>query len=61
MTQDGEKYWYNLTSGEVEHGFVSPSVDRAGPFDTAEEAAAAPELIRRRAQAWADEDAREQG
>ena len=37
----------------------SPSVDRAGPFDTAEEAARAPEVIRERSRAWAEEEARE--
>jgi hypothetical protein len=59
VTGDSEKYWYNLTTGEVEHGFVSPHVDRAGPFDTAEEAARAPEIIRERSRAWADEERRE--
>jgi hypothetical protein len=59
VTGDSEKYWYNLTTGEVEHGFVSPHVDRAGPFDTAEEAARAPEIIRERSRAWAEEDRRE--
>lgn len=54
-----EKYWYNLTTGEVEKGFESPAIDRAGPFDTAEEAAQAPELLRERARAWAEDDARE--
>lgn len=59
MTGDSEKYWYNLTTGAVEFGFVSPSVDRAGPFDTAEEAARAPEIIRERSRAWAEEERRE--
>jgi hypothetical protein len=34
-------------------------VDRAGPFDTPEEAAEAPEVMRRRSRAWAEEEARE--
>jgi hypothetical protein len=59
VTGDSEKYWYNLTTGEVERGFVSPHVDRAGPFDTAEEAARAPEIIRERSRAWADEERRD--
>ena len=54
-----EKYWFNLATGEVEHGMLSPSIDRAGPFDTAEEAARAPEVIRQRAKAWAEEEAAE--
>jgi hypothetical protein len=61
VTGDSEKYWYNLTTGEVEHGLVSPHVDRAGPFDSAEEAARAPEIIRERSRAWADEESREDG
>ncbi len=59
MSYESEKYWYNLATGEVEYGLQSPSVERAGPFDTAEEAAQAPEVIRRRAKAWADEEAAE--
>lgn len=61
MAEDSEKYWYNLTTGEVERGYVSPHVDRAGPFDTAEEAARAPEIIRERSRAWAEEERREDG
>lgn len=53
-----ESYWYNLKTGEVEHGFKTPAPDRAGPFETAEEAARAPEIIKERARAWAEEDAR---
>lgn len=56
---DENKYWYNLTTGAVEQGFESPSANRAGPFDTAEEAARAPEVIAARSRAWAEEDARE--
>lgn len=59
MTNDSEKYWYNLKTGEVEKGFESPAPDRAGPFDTPEEAAKAPEVIRERSRAWAAEEARE--
>ncbi|WP_243227959.1 SPOR domain-containing protein [Microbacterium sp. CIAB417] len=59
MSEDSEKYWYNLTTGKVERGFESPAIDRAGPFDTAEEAANAPELIKQRSAQWAADDARE--
>lgn len=59
MTSDSEKYWYNLRTGEVEKGFESPAIDRAGPFDTAEEAAKAPELLRERSRAWAEDEARD--
>ncbi len=59
MTQDSEKYWYNLTTGKVEKGFESPVIDRAGPFDTAEEAARAPQIMRERSREWAEDDERE--
>jgi hypothetical protein len=59
MDQGSEKYWYNLKTGEVEKGFQTPSPDRAGPFDSPEEAARAPEIIRERSRAWAEEEARE--
>jgi len=60
MTDGSDKYWYNLKTGQVEKGFESPAPDRAGPFDTPEEAAKAPEVIRERSRAWADEEAREE-
>ncbi|MET0672038.1 MAG: SPOR domain-containing protein [Microbacterium pygmaeum] len=59
MTKDSEKYWYNLSTGEVEKGFESPAIDRAGPFETAEEAAKAPALLRERSKAWAEEESRD--
>lgn len=59
MAGGEEKYWYNLTSGKVERGFESPAIDRAGPFDTEEEAANAPKLLAERSRAWAEEDAAE--
>ncbi len=59
MADASEKYWYNLTTGAVERGFESPAVDRAGPFDSEEEAAQAPALMAKRSRAWAEEDARD--
>jgi hypothetical protein len=59
MDQGSEKYWYNLKTGEVEKGFQTPSPDRAGPFDNPEDAARAPEIIKERSRAWAEEEARE--
>jgi len=57
MPDRTEKYWYNLSTGEVERGMESPAVDRAGPFETAEEAARAPELLAERSRAWAEDEA----
>ncbi|MBD3756636.1 MULTISPECIES: SPOR domain-containing protein [Microbacterium] len=59
MSRGEDKYWYNLNTGEVERGFESPAPDRAGPFDTAEEAAKAPQVIAERSRAWAEEEAEE--
>lgn len=56
---DDDKYWYNTATGAVEHGMLSPSTDRVGPFDTAEEAAAAPQLLQERARRWAEDDRHE--
>jgi len=60
MSEDLERrYWYNMRTGEVEHGLLSPSVDRVGPFDTAQEAARALETLRENSARWAAEDAEE--
>lgn len=59
MSDDSEKYWYNLKTGQVERGYASPVVDRAGPFDTEEDAAKAPELLRERSRQWAEDEARD--
>ena len=54
MSAGEDKFWYNLTTGKVERGFESPAIDRAGPFDTEEEAANAPQLLAERSRAWAE-------
>ncbi|MDZ8172809.1 SPOR domain-containing protein [Microbacterium xanthum] len=59
MSASDEKFWYNLSTGQVEQGHVSPAVDRAGPFDTADEAARAPQLMKERSRAWAEDEARD--
>ncbi|QAY74091.1 SPOR domain-containing protein [Agromyces protaetiae] len=58
MTDDVEHlYWYNIRTGEVEQGFVSPSIDRVGPFETRDEASRALEILRANSAKWAEEDA----
>ena len=57
MSDGDEKYWYNLSTGEVEFGMQSAAVDRVGPFDTEADAARAPETLKERSRAWAEEDA----
>lgn len=59
MPERDDKFWFNLKTGQVERGMQTPAPDRAGPFDTAEEAARAPEIIRERARTWAEEERRE--
>ena len=61
MSDGDAKYWYNSETGQVEFGMISPSVDRVGPFDTEAEATRAPEVLKERARAWAEEEAAEQG
>ncbi|QEO13055.1 SPOR domain-containing protein [Agromyces intestinalis] len=50
-------YWYNMRTGEVEHGLLSPSADRVGPFQTRAEAERALEKLRENSAKWAEEDA----
>lgn len=54
-----DQFWYNTDTGEVEKGRQSPAPERLGPFDTAEEAARAPQVLQERSRAWAEEDAKE--
>ncbi|MCI2958712.1 SPOR domain-containing protein [Agromyces atrinae] len=57
MTDAEHAYWYNMRSGEVEHGLLSPSVDRVGPFATHVEAEHALEKLRENSAKWAEDDA----
>ena len=50
-------YWYNSKTGEVERGMLSPSIDRIGPFETAEEASRAMDVVHENSRKWAEEDA----
>lgn len=59
MSRDEQQYWYNVLTGQVERGMISPAADRVGPFATEAEAARAPETLRERSQAWAAEEAAE--
>lgn len=57
MSNGERKYWYNTGTGDVEYGYISPAVDRVGPFDTEEQAANAMQTLRERSEAWAVEEA----
>lgn len=54
-----KRYWYNTRTGEVEDGPQSLATDRIGPFATADEARNALEIVKRRSEEWAAEDAAE--
>lgn len=56
---DDAKYWFNMKTGQVEHGLKSASVDRVGPFDTEVEASHALEKMRANSKKWAEDEARE--
>lgn len=56
---DETSWWYNLKAGTVEQGFVSPAVDRVGPFSSREEAANALERLHENSRKWAEEDSAE--
>lgn len=49
-------WWFNLRTGTVEFGLVSPGYDRAGPFATRAEAEAALERVRENNARWDAED-----
>jgi hypothetical protein len=53
MTQ----WWYNDKTGEVEEGAQSLGSNRLGPFDSADDAARAPQILADRAAKWAEEEA----
>lgn len=54
-----QKWWYNSKTGAVEQGFVSPALQRIGPFDSREEAQNALAKLRENSEKWAQEDAEE--
>ncbi|MGR0221766.1 SPOR domain-containing protein [Agromyces sp. ZXT2-6] len=61
MSADTEhQFWYNLNTGEVEEGMVSPAVERVGPFETRAEAEQALEILRANSAKWAEEEAAEE-
>jgi hypothetical protein len=53
---DSEKFWFNTKTNQVEFGRQSLSLDRLGPFESAEEAAMALEIIADRARAIREQD-----
>lgn len=56
---DKVMFWFNPKTGEVERGPQSIALDRIGPYETAAEAARAPEMIAERARKIREEEAAE--
>jgi hypothetical protein len=56
---DDDAWWYNTTTGQVEHGAKSPWSDRAGPYKTREEAEGAAARIAENSRRWAEDDRRD--
>jgi len=56
---DKPQYWFNLKTKQVEKGLRSSSLDRVGPFDTEQEAQNAEQVIKERADAWREEERKE--
>ena len=54
-----QSYWFNQRTGQVEFGPKSIALDRLGPFDSAEEAARAEQIIAERARRLREEEAEE--
>ncbi|MDA8902082.1 SPOR domain-containing protein [Aquiluna sp.] len=53
------QYWLNLKTNQVESGFQSLSIDRIGPFDSAEDAARGKEILESRARQMREEEQRD--
>ena len=55
---DRDKYFYNVATGEVEHGRQSHSDVLMGPYDTAAEASRALEIAAEKTEQWDEEQLR---
>lgn len=55
----GERYYFNVATGEVERGYESDWTNRMGPYDTAEEAQNALEIAAARNADWEAAERRE--
>lgn len=50
------EYWFNTRTEKVEEGKLSYAHYRWGPFNTADEAANAREIVQERARKWREDD-----
>lgn len=56
---DKPKYWFNLKTKQVEQGLISSSLNRIGPFETADEAKNAEATVAARTEEWKKQEAEE--
>ena len=56
---ENPKFWFNLKTKQVEQGLKSSSLDRVGPFESAEEAKNAEATIAIRSEEWKKQEAEE--
>lgn len=53
---DSSEYFYNIRTGQVEHGRQSKGDDLMGPYASQEEASRALEIAREKTEKWDEED-----
>lgn len=53
----GEKYYFNLETGEVEFGRRARGMNRMGPYDSIDEARNALSTAKERTDSWDEDDA----
>lgn len=51
-----DEFWFNLKTGRVESGLLTPAPDRVGPFQSYTEAEQALEILRERSRNWQNEE-----
>lgn len=51
-----EEFWFNLKTGRVEFGKLSPASFRVGPFKTESEAKNALETLAQRTEKWNEDE-----
>lgn len=55
-TSEPDQYWFNLKTNQVEIGKLSAAIYRVGPFNTPTEAAEALSILKRRSEAWVEDE-----
>lgn len=56
IAADENGWYYNITTGQVEHGMVSAWTDRMGPYDTEQAARQALDIAKQRNEQWDADD-----